>query len=198
MVNANGALRFTSAVFPIASPLLTRVKEHERSTVRAALDQSTTRPAGARAQPAGGGRRHRGPPGRRPVAAAVTLDRGMGLLQATATNIIGMVGVGPFLTIPFMVTAMNDRTSSTRGRSARCSRLATASPTGAGRPPGSGGLRLPPRGLPTVRARRLMAFIFIFQLMLVAPLSVAGGAVGFADLGLPDDDDAAGAQPGGS
>ena len=36
----------------------------------------------------------------------VTLDRGMGLLQATATNIIGMVGVGPFLTIPFMVSAM--------------------------------------------------------------------------------------------
>ena len=30
----------------------------------------------------------------------------MGLLQATATNIIGMVGVGPFLTIPFMVTAI--------------------------------------------------------------------------------------------
>ena len=36
----------------------------------------------------------------------VTLDRGMGLVQATATNIIGMVGVGPFLTIPFMVSAM--------------------------------------------------------------------------------------------
>ena len=31
----------------------------------------------------------------------------MGLLQATATNIISMVGVGPFLTIPFMVAAMN-------------------------------------------------------------------------------------------
>ena len=36
----------------------------------------------------------------------MTLDRGIGLAQATATNIIGMVGVGPFLTIPFMVTAM--------------------------------------------------------------------------------------------
>ena len=35
------------------------------------------------------------------------LDRSMGLLQATATNIISMVGVGPFLTIPFMVQAMN-------------------------------------------------------------------------------------------
>jgi amino acid transporter len=28
---------------------------------------------------------------------------------------------------------------------------------------------------------RLMAFVFIFQVMLVAPLSIAGGAVGFAD-----------------
>ena len=35
------------------------------------------------------------------------LDRTMGLLQATATNIISMVGVGPFLTIPFMLQAMN-------------------------------------------------------------------------------------------
>ena len=33
--------------------------------------------------------------------------RGMGLLAATATNIISMVGVGPFLTSPFMVAAMN-------------------------------------------------------------------------------------------
>ena len=34
------------------------------------------------------------------------LRRGMGLLPATATNIIGMVGVGPFLVIPFMITSM--------------------------------------------------------------------------------------------
>jgi fructoselysine transporter len=33
------------------------------------------------------------------------LDRRMGLLQATSTNIISMVGVGPFLTIPFMIHA---------------------------------------------------------------------------------------------
>jgi len=43
----------------------------------------------------------------------VTLDRGMGLLQATATNIIGMVGVGPFLTIPFtQVSSCLRRTAS--------------------------------------------------------------------------------------
>ena len=38
---------------------------------------------------------------------APRLERSMGLLPATATNIIGMVGVGPFLTIPFMIAAMN-------------------------------------------------------------------------------------------
>ncbi len=35
------------------------------------------------------------------------LDRAIGMLQATATNIISMVGVGPFLTIPFRVAAMD-------------------------------------------------------------------------------------------
>jgi amino acid transporter len=52
------------------------------------------------------------------------------------------------------------------------------------------GAALPGSGGPYVYLReayqpfglgRLMAFVFIFQLMLVAPLSVAGGAVGFAD-----------------
>src|SRR5205807_4577348 len=76
------------------------------------------RASGARALAAGRGggacsqsartqRRHGRSPDRRLAAAMVTLDRGMGLLQATATNIIGMVGVGPFLTIPFMVAAMH-------------------------------------------------------------------------------------------
>ena len=114
----------------------------------------------------------------------VTLDRGMGLLQATATNIIGMVGVGPFLTIPFMVTAMNGPhiiyAWAFGAVLALCDGLVYAE-LGAALP-GSGGpyvyLReaYKPFGL-----GRLMAFIFIFQLMLVAPLSVAGGAVGFAD-----------------
>ena len=114
----------------------------------------------------------------------VTLDRGMGLLQATATNIIGMVGVGPFLTIPFMVTAMNGPhiiyAWAFGAVLALCDGLVYAEL----------GAALPGSGGPYVYLReayrpfglgRLMAFIFTFQLMLVAPLSVAGGAVGFAD-----------------
>src|SRR5947208_3112168 len=114
----------------------------------------------------------------------VTLDRGMGLLQATATNIISMVGVGPFLTIPFMGTAMGGPHISYAwlfgAVLALCDGLVYAELAAA--LPGSGGpyvyLReaYRPFGL-----GRLASFIFIFQVMLVAPLSVAGGAVGFAD-----------------
>src|SRR5213596_220569 len=114
----------------------------------------------------------------------VTLDRGMGLLPATATNVIGMVGVGPFLTIPFMVAAMGGPhilyAWAFGAVLALCDGLVYAE-LGAALP-GSGGPYLylreayRPFGL-----GRLAAFVFIFQVMLVAPLSIAGGAVGFAD-----------------
>jgi amino acid transporter len=108
----------------------------------------------------------------------------MGLLQASATNIIGMVGVGPFLTIPFMVGAMGGPHILYAwvfgAVLALCDGLVYAEL----------GAALPGSGGPYVYLReayrpfglgRLAAFIFIFQVMLVAPLSIAGGAVGFAD-----------------
>ena len=187
MVNANGARPLHVGAMPDRiMPLLTRVKEYERLTVRAALNASidaaratrsrTTRwcPIAATADRLIADL----------VAAMVTLDRGMGLLQATATNIIGMVGVGPFLTIPFMVTAMNGPhiiyAWAFGAVLALCDGLVYAEL----------GAALPGSGGPYVYLReayrpfglgRLMAFVFIFQLMLVAPLSIAGGAVGFAD-----------------
>ena len=114
----------------------------------------------------------------------MTLNRGMGLLQATATNIIGMVGVGPFLTIPFMVSAMGGPhilyAWGFGAVLALCDGLVYAE-LGAALP-GSGGpyvyLReaYSPFGL-----GRLAAFVFIFQVLLVVPLTIASGAVGFAD-----------------
>ena len=108
----------------------------------------------------------------------------MGLLQASATNIICMVGVGPFLTIPFMVSAMGGPhilyAWAFGAVLALCDGLVYAEL----------GAALPGSGGPYVYLReayrpfglgRLMAFVFIFQTMLVAPLSIAGGAVGFAD-----------------
>lgn len=51
-------------------------------------------------------------PGASPDSAVQTegkpaLERGVGLLQATAINMTSMIGVGPFITIPlFMATMM--------------------------------------------------------------------------------------------
>jgi amino acid transporter len=114
----------------------------------------------------------------------VKLDRGLGLLHATATNVIMMIGVGPFLTIPFMLSAMGGPHILYAWLAgavlAMCDGLVYAQ-LGAALP-GSGGpyvyLReaYQPFGL-----GRLLAFVFIFQVILVAPLSIAGGAVGFAN-----------------
>ncbi len=120
------------------------------------------------------------------------LERRMGLLGASATNIIGMVGIGPFLTIPLMVAAMGGP------------HIVWAWLLGALLSLADGlvyaqlGAALPGTGGPYIYLReafrpfglgRLMAFLFLFHILLVAPLSLAGGAVGFADyLGyyLPD------------
>jgi amino acid transporter len=112
------------------------------------------------------------------------LDRGMGLLQATSTNMLGMIGVGPFLTIPFMITAMGGPhilyAWAAGAVLALCDGLVYAQLAAA--LPGSGG--------PYVYLReaykpfgfgRLLAFVFICQTVIIGPLGVASGAVGFAD-----------------
>jgi amino acid transporter len=114
----------------------------------------------------------------------VKLERGIGLSQATATNMLAMVGVGPFLTLPFMVGTLGGPhilyAWLIGAVLALCDGLVYAH-LGAALP-GSGGpyiyLReaFAPLGL-----GRLASFLFIFQTMLVAPLSIASGAVGFTD-----------------
>ncbi|HTL46275.1 MAG TPA: amino acid permease [Vicinamibacterales bacterium] len=112
------------------------------------------------------------------------LDRGMGLLQATATNMLAMIGVGPFLTIPFMVTAMGGPHilyAWTAGLVlALCDGLVFAQ-FGAALP-GSGGPYLYLReAYKPFGFGRLLSFLFIFQTIAIGPLGVASGAVGFAD-----------------
>ena len=167
-------------------PLLARVKEYERLTVARRAGASTEAAREALAvQSARAGSRTADRLVARALAAMVTLDRGMGLLQATATNIIGMVGVGPFLTIPFMVTAMGGPhilyAWAFGAVLALCDGLVYAEL----------GAALPGSGGPYVYLReayrpfglgRLMAFVFIFQVMLVAPLSIAGGGGGLRRL----------------
>lgn len=118
------------------------------------------------------------------AAHPATLDRGLGLLQATSTNILVMIGIGPFLTIPFMLSSMGGPhilyAWIAGAVLALCDGLVYAQL----------GAALPGSGGPYIYLREayrpfglggLMGFLFIFQVMLVAPLSIASGAVGFAD-----------------
>ncbi len=108
----------------------------------------------------------------------------MGLLQATATNIISMVGVGPFLTIPFMVAAMNGPHviyAWTAGLVLALADGLVYAQLGAALPGSGGGYLYLREAFKPFGLGGLMAFLFIFQTILIAPLSVAGGAVGFAD-----------------
>jgi amino acid transporter len=108
----------------------------------------------------------------------------IGLFEAIAANILQMVGVGPFLTIPLILSAMGGPQAMVGwGLGAlisACDGLVWAE-LGAAMP-GSGGsykyLReaYGPRSL-----GQLMSFIFLFQSIVVTPLLAASGGVGFAD-----------------
>jgi amino acid transporter len=112
-----------------------------------------------------------------------SLVRGIGLLEATAANMLNMIGVGPFLTIPLTIAAMGGPQAMlgwiVGAVVAICDGLVW-SELGAALP-GAGGPYIyleqafGPRSL-----GRLMSFLFLWESVFVAPLSTASGAVGFA------------------
>lgn len=111
------------------------------------------------------------------------LVRGIGLLEATAANMLNMIGVGPFITIPLTIAAMGGPQAMlgwiVGAIVAVCDGLVWAE-LGAALP-GAGGPYLyleqafGPKGL-----GQLMSFLFLWETVFVAPLSTASGAVGFA------------------
>lgn len=111
------------------------------------------------------------------------LVRGFGLLEATALNMSNMVGVGPFLTIPLIIAAMQGPQCmlgwALGAILALCdgmvwSELAAAMP-GAG-----GTYHYLQRGFAGTRLGRLLPFLFIWQFICSGPLEIASGLIGFA------------------
>lgn len=111
------------------------------------------------------------------------LVRGFGLLEATALNMSNMVGVGPFLTIPLIIAAMEGPQCmlgwALGALLALCdgmvwSELAAAMP-------GSGGTYVYLReAFAGTRWGRLLPFLFIWQFIFSGPLEIASGLIGFA------------------
>src|ERR1700731_161930 len=112
-----------------------------------------------------------------------SLIRGMGLGTATALNMIDMIGVGPFITMPLIVSAMGGPQAMVGwllgALFAACDGLVWAE-LGAAMP-GSGGSY---RYLREIYGRekwgKLISFLFIWQLSFSAPLSIATGCIGLA------------------
>ena len=106
-----------------------------------------------------------------------------GLLQATALNMTNMIGIGPFITIPLLMTTLLGPQSMLGWLLA----LLVVIPDGmiwselGASMPGSGGSYVYLReGFGSQRWGRLMAFLFIWQFILSGPLEIASGYIGFA------------------
>lgn len=111
------------------------------------------------------------------------LLRRFGLLQATALNMSNMIGVGPFITIPLLMSALGGPQSLLGWFAALLITIPDGlvwSELGAAMP-GSGGSYLYLReGFGRQTWGRLMAFLFIWQFVLSGPLEIASGYIGFA------------------
>jgi amino acid transporter len=111
------------------------------------------------------------------------LLRRFGLVQATALNMSNMIGVGPFITIPLLMSALGGPQAMVGWVIAVLIAIFDGmiwSELGA-MMPGSGGSYLYLReafGRETFG--RMMAFLFIWQFILSGPLEIASGYIGFA------------------
>src|SRR5436190_13435093 len=128
-----------------------------------------------------------GPPvqgrGRESTLRAVSeLRRDIGLWRGIALNMIDMVGIGPFITIPLILSAMGGGRGMLAwilgGLLAISDGLVTAEL--AAELPASGGSYVFLRES-YGRAGRLISFLFLFQILFSAPLSMASGCIGFAN-----------------
>ncbi|HZJ16498.1 MAG TPA: APC family permease [Chthoniobacteraceae bacterium] len=112
------------------------------------------------------------------------LQRGIGFWQAAALNMSNMVGIGPFITIPLLMSATGlvGPQAMLAWPAALIIALADAlvwAELGAALP-GSGGTYNFLRDGLGARWGRLMSFLFIWQFLFSGPLEIASGLIGMA------------------
>ena len=111
------------------------------------------------------------------------LIRGVGLLSATTLNMIDMIGVGPFITIPLIVAAMGGPQAMLGwifgALLVMCDGLVWAE-LGAAMPRSGGSYRYLKEIYNPAKLGRMISFLFIWQLTFSAPLSIASGCIGLS------------------
>jgi amino acid transporter len=111
------------------------------------------------------------------------LVRGLSLAGATSLNMIDMIGVGPFITIPLILSAMGGPQAMLGwifgAIFSLCDGLVWAE-LGAAMPGAGGSYRYLKEIYGPRKLGRLLSFLFVWQLSFSAPLSIASGCLGFS------------------
>jgi APA family basic amino acid/polyamine antiporter len=117
------------------------------------------------------------------LAKGAELVRGIGLRGAIALNMINMIGVGPFVTLPLIVLAMHGPQAILGwilgAVLAGCDGLVWAE-LGAAMPRAGGSYEYLRTIYGPRKTGRFLSFLYIWQLSFSAPLSIASGCVGLA------------------
>src|SRR3954451_4485082 len=111
------------------------------------------------------------------------LPRRFGLLGATALNMTNMIGVGPFITIPLLMSALGGPQAMLGWLVALVIVICDGmvwSELGAAMPGSGGSFQYLREAFGRERLGRLMAFLFVWQFVLSGPLEIASGYIGFA------------------
>lgn len=113
----------------------------------------------------------------------IALERGLGLKEAVALNMIEIVGIGPFVVTPLVLRSMGGPQALIAWL---CGALLAAldgfiwSELGAAMPQAGGTYVFLREAYGPQRWGRLMSFLFVWQTFVQAPLSVASASIGFA------------------
>ncbi|PBQ30320.1 amino acid permease [Sphingobacteriaceae bacterium] len=111
------------------------------------------------------------------------LQRRLGLVQATAINMIDMVGIGPFITLPMVIGMMNGPYFLYAWIAGALLSFVDAmvwSELGAAFPKAGGSYNFLKEAYGSQGAGKMMSFLFVWQTMIQAPLVIASAAIGFA------------------
>lgn len=112
-----------------------------------------------------------------------SLERRLGLGHATAINMIDMVGIGPFITLPMVIGMMNGPWFLYAWIAGAFLSFVDAmvwSELGAAFPRAGGSYNFLKEAYGKTGAGKMMSFLFVWQTMIQAPLVIASAAIGFA------------------
>ncbi|HKW88107.1 MAG TPA: APC family permease [Candidatus Acidoferrales bacterium] len=112
------------------------------------------------------------------------LDRSLGLREATALNMIDMVGIGPFIVIPLVIKSMGGPQCLLAWAVGAILALVDGciwAELGAAMPEAGGSYVYLRECYGPMRWGRLLSFLVIWQTIFQAPLVMASGSIGFAE-----------------